>query len=767
MTLAASAARAGAAPCRRRLRVSGPVQGVGFRPLAHRLARALGLGGWVANALDGVVLEVEGDATRLGLFVARLRAARPGLAIDADAALPARGETAFAIRPSRGGRRTAPVPADVATCAACLAELFDPASRRHRYPFVTCAGCGPRQTIARDLPWDRARTTMAAFTPCAACRAEYDDPDDRRFHAETNACAACGPRLALLDARGGTLAGGDEAALAGAVAALGAGLIVAVKGVGGFHLMVDATNEDAVRRLRRRKARPAKPLAVMAPDLAWLRHACAPTPLEEELAAAPEAPIVLVARRAVDAVAPAVAPDTPLLGVMLPYAPLHHLLVGALARPLVATSGNRGGEPLCADERDAVAELAGISDRFLIHDRAIAAPLDDSIVRVLGGRPAVLRRARGYAPAPIVVDAAPPAVAGLGAHLKTTVALPVGRAIHLAPYVGDLDGPRAVAAHAAALARLVRLHGVAPRAVACDLHPDCGAALAAERSGLPIHRVQHHEAHVLAAMADAGIAPPVLGVAWDGLGLGSDGVLWGGEWLHVGARDCRRVAHLRPFPLPGGERAVREGRRAALGLLWALAGAAAFDEETAPLATFGAAERAVLRRVLARGLNAPLCTSVGRLLDAVASLLDLRHASTFEGEAATALEHAAGEVAAGTPYALDPVAAAGGPLVLDWAPLVRGVLADVRAGVPAAVVAARTLEGLAAAAVGVASAAGTPRVVLAGGCFQNKRLLESTVRGLRAAGLEPHWHRRVPPNDGAIALGQVLAAARRQAGAEG
>jgi hydrogenase maturation protein HypF len=727
-----------------------------MRPFVHRLAAEIGLGGWVANALDGVALEVEGADGHIDRFFALLRRKAPGRVVEIIVQdRPSQGSDAFEIRASVGGPRAAGLPPDAATCAACLRELFDPADRRYRYPFISCARCGPRESILRALPYDRANTGMDRFVPCAACAAEYADPGDRRFHAQTNACAACGPTLTLVDPGGATLERGDLA-LSRAVAALAARQILAVKGIGGFHLMVDAASDAAVRRLRERKRRAAKPFAVMAPALAWVRAHCKLSEADAEVLTSAEAPIVLLECRG-EGVAPAVAPGNPNLGVLLPYAPLHHLLLAELATPLVATSGNHSDEPLCSDTREARKRLGGIADLFLTHDRPIVSPIDDSVVRVLAGEVTVLRRARGYSAQPVAVDLPLTPVWGVGGHLKATLAAPIGDRIQTSPHIGDLDSADARAAHARARERLERLHGVRPTRLACDLHPDYGSSVAAAASGLPLTPVQHHYAHVLACLVDNGLSPPILGVAWDGSGLGDDGTLWGGEFLRVGPRGYTRVAHLRSFPLPGGERAIRDGWRAALGLLYEMEGEAAFARpHLDALVPLPARERTILARALGRGLNAPRCSSVGRLFDAVAALAGLRGTSSFEGDAAMALEFAAaGEHASG--YRIDCIDSSL-PIVLDWEPMVRALLDDLRQGVPIARVASGVHTALAVALVEAVRRLGDTSVVLTGGCFQNRRLLEDSVARLRSAGVSAYWHHRLPPNDGSLAVGQLIAA---------
>lgn len=740
-----------------RAEVRGTVQGVGFRPFAYRLAAGLGVTGWVMNTPGGAGLEVEGRPTAVDEFLRRLRRdCTPPCRIDAieHTVADAVGYSSFEIRPSgSGGARAVCVPPDLATCAGCVRELFDPADRRHRYPFTNCAACGPRFTVVESLPYDRGRTTMRRFAMCERCRAEYENPGDRRFHAEPIACPDCGPHLELWDAAGQVVARRGEA-LHLAAEEIRRGRVVAVKGLGGVQLLCDARNEDAVTALRRRKGRDEKAFALMVPDLAAAVDLCAVSAAEDCLLASPEAPIVLLRRRPGDGVAGAVAPGNPALGVMLPYTPLHHLLLADLGFPVVATSGNRSDEPICTDERQAVTRLAGIADVFLVHDRPIARHVDDSVVRVVLGRELILRRARGYAPAPVPIGEPLPPVLATGAHLKNTIALAIGNGVCLSQHLGDLDTPAAREAFRHAADDLPRLHAVRPVAVACDLHTDYASTRHARATGLPVVAVQHHFAHVLACLADNGVSGPALGVAWDGTGHGSDGTAWGGEFLRVAGAGFERVAHLRTFRLPGGDRAAREPRRAALGVLHALFGSDGLTEHLPPGA-FADAELALLRAALDRGVNAPLTSSAGRLFDAVASLVGLRQVGTFEGQAAAELEWAAEPVETDEVY---PVPLDGA--VIDWGPAVRAVLAEVAGFVPVDRIAARFHNTLTEAIAAVARRVGERRVALTGGCFQNVALLTRTVARLRADGFEPLWHRQVPPNDGGVALGQVIAAAR-------
>lgn len=776
---------------RRAVKVRGAVQGVGFRPFVYRLATELGLTGWVLNGAQGLCVEVEGAPGGVDNFCRRLEEEAPpralvqGVQMDE---LPPIGYTNFSIRHSaEDGPRTTVVLPDIATCPDCLGEIFDPTDRRYGYPFTNCTNCGPRYSIIRRLPYDRPHTSMTEFVMCPACQAEYDNPLDRRFHAQPNACPVCGPHLSFWDERGEELATRDDA-LRATGEAIRQGLVVAVKGLGGFHLLVDARNSAAIERLRRRKQRPDKPFAVMFPDLAQIQEHCLLSPGEIDLLESPAAPIVLVERRlspdrAGHFICPGVAPANPTLGVFLPYTPLHHLLMRELNFPVVATSANLSDEPICTDNREALARLASIADYFLVHDRPIVRPVDDSVARILDGQVQILRRSRGYAPLPITRpdtrpdrwaenqlenahSVAPPtcqvSVLAVGGHMKNTVALAVDGNVFLSQHLGDLENVHAFDAFQQAIDSLTTLYEAAPAVIVCDSHPDYPSArfaarLAAKRQARLV-KVQHHHAHVLACIAENGLhGQKVLGVSWDGTGYGDDGTIWGGEFLLVQGDGQRRVAHLRPFRLPGGESAVREPRRTAIGLLVAAFGAQALDWNwLPPLSSLAPSEKLLLGQMIERGINAPWTTSMGRLFDGVAALLGLCLASTFEGQAAMALEFAA-EKGVARPYPLAAAEATEDGAAIDWTPLLHALLTDISQGETPGHCAARFHSGLAELVVAVARHTGAVHVALSGGCFQNRLLSELTIERLRRGGFTPHWHRQVPPNDGGIALGQVIA----------
>ncbi|MGA1355486.1 MAG: carbamoyltransferase HypF [Prochlorothrix sp.] len=823
---------------RSRYQIQGLVQGVGFRPFVYGLARELGLTGWVCNSSEGVTIEVQGGPELLQQFQERLDRDKPPhsqlhqIVITAIDLCPA--EEDFTIQASQGNSPPAAfVLPDLATCSACLVDLWNPDNRRHRYPFTNCTHCGPRYSIIHRLPYDRPHTTLAQFPLCPACAAEYGDPGDRRFHAQPNACSVCGPRLSWWPRLGSTqreesqlgaeaaekkllediqpnfrpepVLTGEEA-LQAAVEALKAGQVLAVKGLGGFHLMVNAQNEAAVQQLRQRKQRPHKPLAVMFPDFATVSAYCQVSAPERDLLQSPEAPIVLLVRHdrprpigpasapvtPFDSLplplAPSLAPGNPNLGVMLPYTPLHYLLLRECGFPVVATSGNVSGDPLCWQTGDALERLGPIADGILSHDRPIARPVDDSMVRWVADRPLVLRRARGYAPLPLFLGNSQTkhTILALGSHLKNTIALYHQGQVILSPHIGDLETLRSRDRLQETLDTLCRLYELRPTIITCDAHPDYGSSQFAQilsqslatdpQQPLSILPVKHHYAHIRAVMAEQQLQGPVLGIAWDGLGFGLEGTLWGGEFLRVEpSRDqpgFTRVAHWRQFPLPGGDRAAREPRRSALGLLHTIG-----DPQLLAVIqpAFSASDWRILNQALDRGLNCPLTSSMGRLFDAIAALLGLETQCSFEGQGAMAVEFAAQRGMSGAMNgaieavmaesqapglgsivpAAAPTGEADRPWVLDWEPIVGWILQQRQRGTAPEALALGFHDFLVGSIVAVAQRVGLETVVLGGGCFQNQILLTRSVAALRSAGFDPHWPQHFPPNDGGLALGQI------------
>jgi len=734
-----------------RVSVEGAVQGVGFRPFVYRLARRLGITGLVWNTSGGVVIEAQGTEEDLAAFVRCLREEKPGPAVISGVstvAVPPLSETGFHIAPSSDGAPATLVTPDIAVCPECIRELMDPSDRRHRYPFINCTNCGPRFSILLALPYDRPNTTMRGFTMCSDCASEYQDPMDRRFHAQPVACPVCGPRLRLLDPEGGELSR-DDNALEDAVTELRRGGVVALKGLGGFQLLVRADSDAAVNLLRQRKRRPAKPLALLVKGIGEAEALCSINTGERELLLSSAAPITLLTRRG-SGVSAGVAPDSPWLGVMLPATPLHYLLASDAGFPLVATSGNASGEPICTDNHEALTKLGGVADLFLVHDRPIARQVDDSVVAWLPDGPLMIRRARGYAPLPITVKGVTAGTLAVGGHLANTGAISIRDGVILSQHIGDLETLASVQTHRRALTDLQTLFGRASRVVR-DMHPDYASTESAEKTGLPETTIQHHHAHILGCMAENGTAAPVLGVAWDGVGLGTDNSAWGGEFLLVGdSTGFERVACLRPFPVPGGDAAALEPRRSALGLLWAMNGYL-----PPSFSSFSDPELKVIGRMMERGVNTPPTTSAGRLFDGVTALLGLRGVCSFKGEAPVLLEnlaHGTGEEK-GYPMSLRKQ---GPPMILDWEPMLNAISADAQNAVPIAVISRRFHEGLSDGILMVAREVGAKQVAITGGCFTNRLLTELTIAKLRADGFTPLRHHLVPPGDGGIALGQAV-----------
>lgn len=806
-------------PDRWRLTVRGIVQGVGFRPFVYRLAIELGLTGWVNNTVQGVVIEIEGDRDRLVQFQTRLEQEPPPQArIEAIARQiqPLQYDSEFTIHASPaapGAALQITLLPDLATCEDCLRELNDPRDRRYRYPFLNCTNCGPRFSILRDLPYDRPNTTMRDFPLCADCQAEYDNPLDRRFHAQPVACPVCGPQVSLLDRSGLVVAQGEE--INAAIERLERGEILAVKGLGGFHLFADARNLSAVLTLRQRKDRPDKPFALMYPSVAMIAQDCQLTDPEINLLTSAIAPIVLLEKRR-DlggrslSIAPNVAPGVPDLGVMLPHSPLHHLLMQGFGFPVVATSANRSGEPLCITGSQVWERLGSVVDAVLDHDRPIARPLDDSITRVIQvdrtpqiHRAQVLRHGRGYAPSTVMIpevsqssksirSTTKPPILAVGAHLKNAIALSDGQRLILSQYIGDLDTPATVDRLQTTINDLLHLYRVHPSAIACDAHPDYASTQIAhslthslthskihpspQASPITPIPVQHHYAHALACMAEHGITAPTLAIAWDGTGYGLDGTIWGGEWLRIDRQDWRRVAHWRSFPLPGGDRAAREPRRSALGWLWSVFGEELWTladfADLPTIAAFTQPEKSLLKVAITRSLNTPQTSSVGRMFDAVASLLGLHQRCSFEGQGAIAVEALARSVGDVQPY---PVKIVDGgqtdqarALIVDSSDMLRGIVQDCRDGVDRAIIAARFQQTLIEAIALVLQRFEISHVVLTGGCFQNRVLTEQVIHRLEGdtfcyaadSPIQVYIHQRLPPNDGGLAIGQILAAWR-------
>jgi hydrogenase maturation protein HypF len=770
------------------------VQGVGFRPFVHRLALRNGLAGWVRNESGEVYIEVEGPAAGVESFVRDLRADAPVLAridaLDAET-VPARGAAGFRVLESRATEGRLPVSPDVATCDACARELFDPADRRFRYPFITCTDCGPRYTVIEAMPYDRVRTAMRAFPQCPTCRREYTDPAERRFHSETNSCADCGPRVWLSRQDAAPHGDGVEA-IEGAAQVLEAGDVLAIRGLGGYHLACDATNEFAVRRLRVRKARDEKPLAVMVLRLEDARRLCHVGPVEEEILTAAQRPIVLLRSRVDSGLAPSVSPGLDTIGVMLAYTPLHSLLLERVGRPLVMTSGNLSEFPICTANAEASSRLADVADAFLMHDREIVSRYDDSVVRVVAGVPVFLRRARGYAPLPVPLPiGSPQPLLAVGPHLKNTFTLAAEDTAFVSQHIGDLENVETLDHYREALLRYRTLFRIEPEVVARDLHPGYLSSRIAEEMGLAtVIDVQHHHAHIAAVAGEHGVLEPVVGVAFDGTGYGDDGNTWGAEILLADLRGYERLARLRYAPMPGGDLAARRPWRAA-------AGYASLQPELRE--SFGQAfqdvsaeERRIVDAQIERRVNAPLASSMGRLFDAAAAVLGVRRGTSYEGQAAMELEALARRYLARVSGDVEDPAVSigsrsvlerlpriempvdrppGSPAVMDPVPLLAELGRMAAAGEDAGRLAAAFHVTVGEVTVGLAEAAcaerSIARVALGGGVFQNSLLLAIVKEGLASRGLDVLLPERLGPNDGSISYGQAVVAAARLAEEQG
>ncbi len=760
---------------RKYLHLQGILQGIGCRPTVYRLASEIGLGGWVINSMSGVRIEVEGTPDQCRAFEERLPAAipYPGRIDSLDVReIAALGETAFRIESSVADDRSGtPIPPDVAVCPDCVTELFDPTNPRYLYPFITCTLCGPRFTVARSFPYDRERTAMADFTMCARCEAEYHDPGDRRFHSQTNSCASCGPSLTLTDSSGAAIAGDP---IVETVRLLMDGTVVAIKGIGGFHLACDALNPDAVGLLRDRKGRMEKPFAIMAPNVETVRRYCRVGPEEETALRSPSAPVVLMTADG-RSVAENVAPYVGTLGVMLPYAPVHHLLFRCPDIPedyrpqvLVMTSGNRSEEPICRDNAEALERLCDLADAFLFHDREIVLPADDSIVRVIGGRPTVFRRSRGLVPAEFDVsdlglfDRDDPAVIlGAGGDLKNVIAVVKGNRAVPGPHVGDLESPVAQEYFKKSAAVLTEYLEAAPTIIAVDPHPEYFSATLAVELPADAEQVFHHHAHAASLMVEHGRSDPAFFAVFDGTGYGVDGTVWGGEFLIASLDGFQRVGHIGQYVLPGGETAIREPARIA-AILLAENGVLSprFSEIIGPLRD----RIGLILEAAAKGINAPVTSSAGRLFDAAAAVAGFHRRVTFEGQAAMWLEAIADSTETGE-YPIETVTS--DPFTVDPSGLIRALAEDLPAGVSKEIAAARFHNTMARTIVQAAEAIARPRgldtIGLTGGCFQNKLLTERAAVMLEKAGFTVLRHGDIPPNDGGIALGQaVVAAARRK-----
>ncbi len=745
--------------------VKGTVQGVGFRPFVYRIATGNRLTGMVQNRSDGVYIEVQGNASATEKFLFELETEHPRHAyIEEIKVVPLQvnpDEKVFYILPSQteGILRTRVLP-DIATCPDCLREMNDPSDRRYRYPFINCTLCGPRYTIIRKMPYDRANTSMSIFRMCSLCKEEYEDPSNRRFHAEPIACPECGPHVSLWDEAGKILCE-REKSLIKAVSLIKEGYILAVKGLGGFHLVVDATNSEAVQRLRQRKNREEKPFAMMYPSMEEVNRDCVVSDLEASILTSSESPIVLLKRKAESSrIAEEVAPGQPRYGVMLPYTPLHHLLLSELKIPIIATSGNRSDEPICIDEYEALERLKGIADYFLVHNRPILRHVDDSIVHIVSGRPVVLRRARGYVPQPISISETTNKVfLAVGGHLKNTIAVNCENQVIISQHLGDLETQKAIEGFHQSREILLDLIERTPDILVADMHPDYTSTHWACQQNKPIIQVQHHIAHAFAVIVEKQVPLPAFAVIWDGTGFGLDNTVWGGEFFIITEQKISRWGHLRTFPLPGGDKAVREPRRSALGVFYELYGGSILDErnEIYQLLSrvFSKPELSALQKMLKQNINTPRTSSIGRLFDAVAMILGLRSLCSFEAQSAMELEALAEK---GGDMKIDEnlinILDSDGVHIVNWQPLIEYLLRQRENGIPPADLANLFHQYLAHCIKSMVRKARIPRIILNGGCFQNRLLLEYTIRLLQPE-YKVYFAEEVPPNDGGISLGQI------------
>ena len=753
-----------------RISVRGIVQGVGFRPFVYQLAAKYNLKGWVCNTSEDVKIEIQGESKDLERFLSELQGNAPPLARIENISVtyhPPAGYKTFEIRPSTAEEgKYQLVSADIATCQACLREIFNPEDRRYHYPFTNCTNCGPRFTIIEDIPYDRPKTTMHSFKMCPECQAEYDSPLDRRFHAQPNACPRCGPRLELLDAKGDRLAGSDAMVVASRL--LREGRTVAIKGLGGFLLACDATNEKAVGLLRQRKRRPFKPLAIMVADMNEARKHCYISEREERLLTSPQSPVVLMRWRPESTICQLVAPNLKYLGAMLPYTPLHHILLREAGLPLVMTSGNISEEPIAKDNDEAIRRLSGIADYFLVHNRDIYARYDDSVTVVERDDVQLTRRARGYAPYPIHLTFKARQVLGCGAEMKNNFCLTKDNYAFVSQHIGDLENLETLEHFENTLSLYKKLFRIEPEVIAYDLHPEYlstkyALELASQFNDIKLVPVQHHHAHIVSCMADNRVEAPVIGVSLDGTGYGSDGHIWGGEFLVADYKSFKRIGHLEYLPLPGGDAAIKKPYRIAVGYLLKLLGEDSIGSELAFLKQIDAVEIDFIKRQIQAGINSPLTSSMGRLFDAVSALIGIRGEIDYEGQAAVELEMIAyddkGKAGKGYPYS---IIEHDGVSIIQLKELLSAIVEDLYQGVSKATISAKfhntVVRMVCEMCQLIAERTGINQVALSGGVFQNRLLLRKVVSSLESANFSVLTHKQVPCNDGGISLGQAVIA---------
>lgn len=736
--------------------IKGAVQGVGFRPFIFKLANSIGVKGYVLNTPQGVIIEAEGEPELLEIFIERIKKEKPPVSLIQNIVIeeqkPA-NYSDFKIKQSDiSGSPNAIVLPDIAACSECRDEIFNPENRRYLYPFTNCTNCGPRYSIIESLPYDRARTTMKNFVMCPECKAEYENPNDRRFHAQPNACPACGPNVELWNSSGEKLSQKNDAVLETANA-VREGKILAVKGLGGFHLVVDAMNSDAIRRLRKRKNREEKPFALMYPDLMSVKRDCRLSREEEDLLLSAQSPIVLLKKKENCKISSGVAPLNPNLGIMLPYTPLHYILMHYLNTPVVATSGNLAEEPICIDEAEVLVRLKGIADLLLVHNRPIYRHVDDSIARIIINQKVLLRRARGFAPMPVITDNGNSRhILSVGGHLKNTISVSKGNEVFISQHIGDLETEESYNSFINTIEKFKDIYKIVPENIACDMHPDYISAKYVKEKYSNVTCVQHHESHILSVIAENEINEPVLGVAWDGAGFGTDKTIWGGEFFLTGKDGFRRVAHLKKFGLPGGESSFRQIYKSALGILYEI-----YRDDSAKYlpGDVPEKERKILLRMLMNNLNTPLCSSVGRLFDAVASIINARQKVNFEGQAAMELEFLLVGIDSDDSYDMEINKDEKNILIINWSPMIRQIIRDNEKGISKKIISMKFHNALVNSIVEIAKLIEEKNVILSGGCFQNKYLLEKSIMKLKESGFCVYWNKEVPANDGGISLGQI------------
>lgn len=742
-----------------RIVLQGVVQGVGFRPFVYSLANEMNITGWVNNSSIGLCIEAESEKPVLDIFIARLHAEKPKLShiyTEETTFLDPLGYSGFTIQESDDRLEpTVLILPDIATCDECLKEMSDPSNRRYQYPFINCTHCGPRYSIIRSLPYDRPNTTMASFALCTECEKEYTDPGDRRFHAQPIACPVCGPHIEIWDRSGSALCTKSDA-IRETVIALKSGKIIALKGLGGFQLLADATNERAVDELRKRKLREEKPFALMAKNIDMVRGLCSVSDAEERLLRSAASPIVLLRKTdSNNSVVGSVAPRNPHLGIMLPYTPLHHLFMNDLDVPIVATSGNISDEPMCIDEHDALRKLGSIADLFLVHNRPIRRYIDDSIIRIIDGQEMIMRRARGYAPLPLLTKhKTEKHILAVGGHLKNTVAMQKNNTVFVSQHIGDLESLPAFECFKETINDVHALYKMDPAIIIHDEHPDYVSTHFAQKHAGEQFPVQHHIAHIASCMAEHELNEPLLGVSWDGTGFGSDGTIWGGEFILFDGTSFSRVGSFAPFMIPGGDAVIKESFRSAIGMLYALSGKNVFQNKIFRDLISKEDERVFLT-MLQKKMNSPLTSSVGRIFDGVSAILGIRHRSQFEGQAAMELEFASYNCTDLLEYPFSISDSAADFFHIDWHEIIRSIIREKDEGLSVNIIARRFHNTLTAIIVETARKIGMKKVVLSGGCFQNAELLENSIRLLSAKGFLPYRHQRIPTNDGGISVGQI------------